>query len=48
MWTKLMQAAAITSMLYLVVGMSQSPAHSPLVQFEVSRYIQALLSRNAN
>jgi hypothetical protein len=33
MWKKLVQAAAITSVLYFVVGMSKSPMAHPTLQF---------------
>ena len=44
MWTRFMQAAVVTSMLYLVVGMSRPPVDPPIVKVEVSNYLQGLLS----
>ena len=44
MWTRFMQAAAVTSMLYLVVGMSTPPVDPPIVKVEVANYLHGLLS----
>jgi hypothetical protein len=40
MWKKLIQAAAITSVLYFVVGMSKSPIAQPTLQFSFSGHGQ--------
>jgi hypothetical protein len=38
MWKKLIQAAAITSVLYLLVGMSKSPLAQPSQQGQLGIY----------
>ncbi len=40
MWKKLIQAAAITSALYLVMGMSKPPMGGAVAQFQLSENLQ--------
>ncbi|MBW4657720.1 MAG: hypothetical protein KME15_03530 [Drouetiella hepatica Uher 2000/2452] len=44
MWQKLIQATAITSALYLVMGMSKPPMGGSTVQFQLSENLQHSLN----